>query len=150
MYCACQTCDKKSKEIIKQIKESRNHKDTQKLRQMMTERYITMCFDNDDVKFEQRYLDDNLEIVPMKKPKINDKLYEYVYYKYDKDYENGDENYHIYLSKKYKQYIDSSYYICNIHYSKSDIPNIDKEIQAFKTKHVRDEEKGFGVYFECI
>ena len=99
---------------------------------------------------KQRYLDDNLEIVPIKKPKINDKLYEYVYYNYKEDYENGDDNFHIYLSKEYKEYIDPSYYICNIHYSKSDMTNIDTNIQAFKTKHVRDEEKGFGVYFEYI
>ena len=147
MYCTCQKGDKKCmkcKEIIKQFKENRNHKDRQKLRQMLTE----MCFK--DIKIEERYLDDKLEIVPLKKPKINDKVYEYVYYKYKEDYENGDDSFHIYLSKDNKEYIDSSYYICNIHYSKSDIPNIDKEIQAFKTKHIRDEQIGFGVYFKSV
>ena len=148
MYCACQKCDKKCKQIIKQLKTTKDHKDTQKFRQMMKEHYLTECFK--DVNIEERYLDDKLEIVSIKKPKINDKLYEYVYYKYEYDYVNGDENFHIYLSKEYKEYIDPSYYIRNIHNSKNDVTDIDTNIQAFKTKHVKDEEKGFGVYFEYI
>ena len=142
MYCACQTSDKKCKQIIKQIKESRNHKDTQKLRQMITESSSEKRFD--DVKFEQRYLDDNLELVPMKKPKINDKLYEYIYY----NYENEDENsFHHYVTTKKKHNFDLPFHIREIYHSNKDI---DTKIKTFKTTHVRDEQKGFGVYFKSV
>jgi len=141
MYCTCQKCDKKCmkcKEIIKQFKENRNHKDRQKLRQMLTEMYF------EDVNIEERYLDDNLELVPMKKPKINDKLYEYIYY----NYENEDENsFHHYVTTKKKHNLDLPFHIREIYHSKKDI---DTNIKAFKTTHVRDEQKGFGVYFKSV
>ena len=151
----CQKCTEKCKQINKQLNTVRNHKETQKLRQMMIGCAKCAVSDfNDYTKYEFCNVNENipfennkLELVPMKKPKINDSVFEYIYYNYDSDFENGDNSFHRYLSKDKKQYIDLPFHVREVYYSTKDIDSV----QVFKKPLPdRDKQKGFGEYFKYV